>query len=592
MSHTQCTCEDPPPCVPIFFAEANEGCLAEGQARGGTGATTVAVPSPIDDGGGIRDDGGVERYSRHQARLGSSGLRRSPRSASDSGQTPSLPILTRGHDHRPQYLHYSSTRQQPQQQLLHNLRIYGWSPVRVVDRVGPVTGEQWKAQALASLFSSNGELEAVRSRTWPPSLSSGSPPSPLSKKLPSPVRTSLTTSTCTPKALTTGTTANKIATRTTNSGAFAFRTSESGNPNVVEPKQSWEYLPRYTPCRGGWRDHGGDHEEDAGGVASDDDNDEEAGERSTAPLPPADVTSLLTGWACTLRSVADRVREELQLPPEFLSSTQGPEDAPCVDVLRVFCYDAVPPTSPVGLVGSGAGVEGDAPSSVVKVMGSSPHTDWGSLTVVYQDNVGGLQTRCPICGEWRDVRSNTPKEPATSEPAGGGMEFVVHVGDVTSLAIGQALLLTQPQHENEQGEGEGDDPGETARTTTTVSPSKRLKTSDDVANSTPFPSPLHRVLSPSAERRVSFVYFAYPPPDARLRALIQALQSSWPHLSSMPPLGATDLRLDDYYLLRDQKHPGTPSDAGAAASERLERILDRPIGDVLQEKWDQVQRDY
>jgi len=55
-------------------------------------------------------------------------------------------------------------------------------------------------------------------------------------------------------------------------------------------------------------------------------------------------------------------------------------------------------------------------NEVSGVYGSAPHTDFGCLTLLAQDNVGGLQVQS-LAGEWIDV----PRIPGT---------FVLNVGDM------------------------------------------------------------------------------------------------------------------------------------------------------------------
>ena len=121
------------------------------------------------------------------------------------------------------------------------------------------------------------------------------------------------------------------------------------------------------------------------------------------------------------------------------------------DLLRAFCYE---------------------PTGDDNVMGSTPHTDWGSFTVVWQDTVGGLQTYEQ--GEWMPV---VPCEPPDGKNA---VQLIVHVGDVTSLVTG-------------------------------------------------YPSPLHRVVSPQTQHRHSFVYFLYPVPHATLRELQRCCGNGTPY---------------------------------------------------------------
>lgn len=110
------------------------------------------------------------------------------------------------------------------------------------------------------------------------------------------------------------------------------------------------------------------------------------------------------------------------------------EGGDTISLLRLFYYHAADP---------------EHPNSI----GSSPHTDWGFLTVILQDAVGGLQFLSN--GEWKDV----PCVPNS---------MIVNCGDYLSLLSGGR-----------------------------------------------YKSPIHRVLCPPVDR-VSYVFFYYPSYDARL----------------------------------------------------------------------------
>ena len=103
---------------------------------------------------------------------------------------------------------------------------------------------------------------------------------------------------------------------------------------------------------------------------------------------------------------------------------------------------------------SGASVTAAAESRGrnVTVLGSSPHTDWGFLTVILQDDVGGLQFYSHSAGAWLDV-------PVVRRG------LVINGGDFLRVASGGKFV-----------------------------------------------SPIHRVLSPAAPgaERHSFVFFLYP----------------------------------------------------------------------------------
>jgi len=131
-----------------------------------------------------------------------------------------------------------------------------------------------------------------------------------------------------------------------------------------------------------------------------------------------------------------------------------------ISLMRVFHYFSAHEVP--GAVRAGDHTEGTEPPEAaavaaggtahvnVTVLGSSPHTDWGYLTVILQDDVGGLQFYRD--GEWLDV-------PVVRHG------LVVNGGDFLRAASGGTFV-----------------------------------------------SPIHRVLSPpapGAERR-SFVFFLYP----------------------------------------------------------------------------------
>jgi isopenicillin N synthase-like dioxygenase len=84
-----------------------------------------------------------------------------------------------------------------------------------------------------------------------------------------------------------------------------------------------------------------------------------------------------------------------------------------------------------------------------RYVGSSPHTDWGLLTIILHNAIGGLQFYHD--NQWMDVPTTIPNS------------LVINIGDYFALATNQEYV-----------------------------------------------SPIHRVLTPTEQDRLSYVYFFYP----------------------------------------------------------------------------------
>jgi hypothetical protein len=213
-----------------------------------------------------------------------------------------------------------------------------------------------------------------------------------------------------------------------------------------------------------------------------------------------------------LHSIALTVSRQLGIPENVLlyeSKSQvdckSHQGCKCnLDLMRVFLYDPCFPT-----------------------LGSSPHTDWGSWTVVWQDSMGGLQTYCPIHDAYVDVTS--PNAENGTLPSQTYDYFVLHVGDITSLAIGH--IIGRPDR---------------------------------------FPSPRHRVICPKESPRVSLVYFAYPPPSKTLMQIEDDLQSL--SLFEFKSTGhkTSCVSYDSYFLLKDQ-NPGGEVDDSESVYQRIRK---------------------
>ena len=128
-------------------------------------------------------------------------------------------------------------------------------------------------------------------------------------------------------------------------------------------------------------------------------------------------------------------------------------------------------------------------------IGSSAHTDWGFLTLIFQDQIGGLQYQSSGSGDWLDV-------PADDQD----FAVVINCGDYLSL-------LTDG----------------------------RLK------------SPVHRVLLPQSQDRFSLVYFFYPGYDSPLPKSLShgqqySLLQDQSHASNKGNIAGTHSVFGDYIL--------------------------------------------
>ena len=224
-----------------------------------------------------------------------------------------------------------------------------------------------------------------------------------------------------------------------------------------------------------------------------------------------------------------------------------------LDLMRAFYYHAVDDEA-----------SDDDDDDSPMIMGSSEHTDWGSLTVVWQDDIGGLETYCHQHERWNavPVAPARPNNNNNNNNNNAIMSFVIHVSDATSLAL--------------------------ARNNNTTSHNNN-------APLTTWPSPRHRVVSPINRPRTSLVYFAYPPPSLSLEQLAQALEQQQAALRNSTPKNNTNnndttlqqqVAYEDYFLLRNQAASGH----SISAQTQCEAIWKRPLKQVFLDKWQQVQR--
>jgi isopenicillin N synthase-like dioxygenase len=309
---------------------------------------------------------------------------------------------------------------------------------------------------------------------------------------------------------------------------LTYRTRESGAGAVVEPKQSWEMTRAAAAAADG---------------------------SSSSSSYPLSTRLLLADWMQLLHGTVMAARALLQLPYHVLLHEQQQQQQQNdnaddenhnkpLDLLRVFYYDAVATTS--------AGENNNA-----VVFGSSPHTDWGSFTVIWQDDVGGLETlqrfdttvdndnhtqqhNCCYCcccpNEQHQAEQQQPQQwikvPTSTNMLGDNIDnkdwihLILHIGDITSLSMRHAILKTTTTTTR-------------VNVTNSTSPSPTTTHDDDDeprqslyecrgggGSLWDWPSPRHRVVLAPVPR-TSLVYFAYPPPNLSLQNIQDQLENTW-----------------------------------------------------------------
>jgi len=315
---------------------------------------------------------------------------------------------------------------------------------------------------------------------------------------------------------------------------YRGRSAESGSTTSTEPKQSWEVSRRCCTKK-------------------------------------KKTTTLLDPYLQTMHTIAVTIIADiLELPSMIVqedtnnnnsNSNNYTTTACCrcsnIDLLRVFLYDPITTTTTT--------------TADEVVLGSSPHTDWGTLTVVWQDDTATtpgdscLQTYCPVHQIYVDVNS-----PTTTTSNDDNYFFVVHVGDVSSLVLGRHAAAATTKNNN----GNNDD--------TTTKKKKMIQ----------FPSPLHRVQCPQKDGRISLVYFCYPPPSLSLSNLEEQIKITYKGEESTDDDNTTTVvPYESYYLLQNQQQQQCNINKKADDPELVyHQIRNQPLGIVFQNKWNQVQR--
>lgn len=328
---------------------------------------------------------------------------------------------------------------------------------------------------------------------------------------------------------------------------ISYITAESGNGDSasVEPKESYELALRKIPKQ--TRD-----------------------EINITLEPSMKIHAIISRWCQSLQYMVQRVEQLLEFPSQTFVETNPYAS---LDLLRVFYYHHDTPSKETDETKTaGHNQEEDL------ILGSSPHTDWGSFTMVWQDDVGGLQTYCQACQHYVDVPP--PVLPVSENDKRTMWYGIVHVGDVTSLALNHPSV---------------DTPSSASKEKTVTS-----KTSDSYLA---WPSPRHRVILQPNRKRTSLVYFAYPPAHKSLNDLQHEVED-WKKrqnfmTTAIPALKEEGFPHQEYYLLKNQatkeidfdgeyNHNG--SNENHEEFQVYTSICHQPLGQVFQEKWNQVQR--
>lgn len=369
------------------------------------------------------------------------------------------------------------------------------------------------------------------------------------------------------------------ATRLVEEATFRGRTAESGDEQqlIPEPKLSWEYCrciaARLTTTAAAASIAG-----DAAATGDDDASGKSINKNNLHH-------HLLQNWTQALHSVASVVIHSLGIPPQVMlheekceclhkiirsdqinknispdNNGNNDDDDKCnVDLLRCFRYDAISATD-----------NDKEERAAQSVLGSSAHTDWGSLTVVWQDEKGGLQTYCHACEKWSDVDATQASSDDTNDSKNNAINLFVHVGDFLSLAtvgdgrIRHSPIWPSPRHR-------------------VICPTLQQQSSDQRSESSS---------SNSSNCRRSLVYFAYPPPNISL-ATAQAVVEPLLVCENDDSCKISFDKFQDYYsLLHDQSQYQSDDSPKQENNliEAYENMRRRPFGQVIADKWNQVQR--
>ena len=109
----------------------------------------------------------------------------------------------------------------------------------------------------------------------------------------------------------------------------------------------------------------------------------------------------MASWCTAMYTIAKSIRQVLDLPSHVLlheddesnSKNRDVDNGKMIDLMRVFYYHQVQEQQQNQQQQESNDKNANTKKSPPIVLGSSPHTDWGSFTIVWQDDVGGLVSK-------------------------------------------------------------------------------------------------------------------------------------------------------------------------------------------------------
>eukprot|EP00457_Paulinella_chromatophora_P007997 gb/GEZN01008024.1/.p1 GENE.gb/GEZN01008024.1/~~gb/GEZN01008024.1/.p1 ORF type:complete len:423 (-),score=44.63 gb/GEZN01008024.1/:125-1393(-) len=267
-----------------------------------------------------------------------------------------------------------------------------------------------------------------------------------------------------------------------------------------------------------------------------------------------DPSLLPHGWDVVLNRhfdsmvmVSDLVCRALSLSLDLEEAGLGTHcrQGASISLMRLFRY------LPYSILASGSQW---AQAETKQLIGSSPHTDWGFLTLICQDQVSGLQLCIDSTQQAQQSGFTQSNESSWLEIPTVPGTILVNLGDYLSL-------LTEGR----------------------------------------YLSPLHRVVNRDQER-LSTVFFYYPDYDSRIPILYSAgkkeglgIGSSANATKADSEWGARDVSCRISLLAQQRVSSPTTVTAesvsqGVCVGKSVEALAEISFGNYIKEKWDQVYR--